>query len=42
MLLGIKAQDLGDLLISDKEAYDKAFEVVFYDNLIIRNSIVLW
>jgi len=26
-ILGIKAQELGDLLISDKEAYDKVFEV---------------
>ena len=26
-MLGIKAQDLGDLLTSDKEAYDKVFEV---------------
>jgi replication factor A1 len=26
-ILGIKAQELGDLFISDKESYDKIFEV---------------
>ena len=26
-ILGVKAQELGDWFISDKEAYDKVFEV---------------
>jgi hypothetical protein len=28
MLLGMKAEDLGDLFLTDKEGYEKAFEVL--------------